>query len=126
MKALLLRLATHEADAETCVRVIAYFDALAERRASPEALVRATSGVAKCCSGFQLGDDQMWRFSPGATPFMKDASNATVRTEFDVNGRPACSSRTSRRYVRLEFREVVAARRRTGRGLRFVRGFTIK
>jgi hypothetical protein len=43
MKGLLLRLATHEADAETCVRVIAYYDALVERRASPEAQVRATS-----------------------------------------------------------------------------------
>jgi DNA-binding PucR family transcriptional regulator len=90
MKGLLLRLATLDADAETCVRVIAYFDALVERRASPEALVRATSGVAECCSGLQLGDDRMWRFSPGGDALSKDASNATVRTEFDINGTPAC------------------------------------
>jgi sugar diacid utilization regulator len=32
----------------------------------------------------------MWRFSPGGDALPKDASNATVRTEFDINGTPAC------------------------------------
>ena len=48
MRGLLLRLSALDADAESAVRVIAYFDALVARSTDPAALVRATAALAEC------------------------------------------------------------------------------
>ncbi|SHM22363.1 helix-turn-helix domain-containing protein [Cryptosporangium aurantiacum] len=74
MKGLLLRLSALDADAEAAVRVIAYFDALVEHRATVAALVRATAGLAECACGLELPDGRVLRFDaegerlPGSTP----------------------------------------------------------
>lgn len=86
MRGLLMRLSALDADAETAVRVISYFDALVERRATPQALVRATSGLAQCNCGLELGDGRGWRFTPVGTALSGDDYEASVRANFDVNG----------------------------------------
>ncbi|MFB9323894.1 PucR family transcriptional regulator, partial [Cryptosporangium minutisporangium] len=68
MKGLLLRLSALDADAEAAVRVIAYFDALVEHRATAAALVRATAGLAECGCGIELADGTVLRFSPDGDP----------------------------------------------------------
>ncbi|MDT7670973.1 MAG: hypothetical protein QOC74_3756, partial [Pseudonocardiales bacterium] len=52
MKGLLLRLSALDSDAEAAVRVIAYFDRLVERAATPGEVVRATAALAECVVGW--------------------------------------------------------------------------
>ncbi|MFG1923456.1 helix-turn-helix domain-containing protein [Cryptosporangium sp. NPDC048952] len=68
MKGLLLRLSALDADAEAAVRVIAYFDALVEHRATAAALVRATAGLAECPCGLELPDGRILRYGPDGEP----------------------------------------------------------
>src|SRR5439155_1639899 len=51
MKGLLLRLSALDTGAESAVRVIGFFDALVERRASLETLLRSTAALAECPAG---------------------------------------------------------------------------
>ncbi|GLY47110.1 helix-turn-helix domain-containing protein [Lentzea sp. NBRC 102530] len=51
MRGLLLRLSGLDADAESAVRVIGFFDRLITERASLDALVRSTSELAGCAAG---------------------------------------------------------------------------
>jgi hypothetical protein len=69
MKGLLLRLSMVDADAEAAVRVIAYFDALVEHRATLAALVRSTAALAECPAGLTL---------PGRTPLRSTAEGRPV------------------------------------------------
>ncbi|GAA0281876.1 helix-turn-helix domain-containing protein [Cryptosporangium japonicum] len=68
MKGLLLRLSALDADAEAAVRVIAYFDALVEHRATPAALVRATAGLAECPCGLERPDGPVLRYDADGEP----------------------------------------------------------
>ncbi|MCW0213762.1 MAG: helix-turn-helix domain-containing protein [Pseudonocardia sp.] len=72
MEGLLLRLSALDADAEAAVRVIAYFDALVERRATPEELVRSTANLAECTAGWSRGAGQTLRTGPGGAPATGD------------------------------------------------------
>ena len=56
MKGLLLRLSALDSDAEAAVRVIAYFDRLVERAATPGEVVRATAALAECVVGWASSD----------------------------------------------------------------------
>ncbi|WP_084011159.1 hypothetical protein [Pseudofrankia sp. DC12] len=53
MKGLLSRLSALDADAESAVRVIAYFDALVAARADAATLVRAAATLAECGAGLE-------------------------------------------------------------------------
>ncbi len=64
MKGLLLRLSAVDADAEAAVRVIAYFDALVENRATPADLVRAAAALAECPAGLDAAGEEPLRFRP--------------------------------------------------------------
>ncbi|WP_035857344.1 PucR family transcriptional regulator [Cryptosporangium arvum] len=68
MKGLLLRLSALDADAEAAVRVIAYFDALVEHRATAAALVRATAGLAECPCGLERPDGPVLRYDADGEP----------------------------------------------------------
>ena len=54
MRGLLRKLSALDADAETAIRVIAYFDTLVERRATVVEVVRATAGLADCVVGVEV------------------------------------------------------------------------
>lgn len=84
MRGLLLRLSALDADAATTVRVISFFDALVEGHATPEALVRATSGLAECGCGMQFGEDRPWRFAPSGAELVGGADHVSGRAEFAV------------------------------------------
>ncbi|MDT7562032.1 MAG: hypothetical protein QOG76_656 [Pseudonocardiales bacterium] len=67
MKGLLLRLSALDSDAEAAVRVIAYFDRLVERAATPGEVVRATAALAECVVGWASSgspDAGALRFAP--------------------------------------------------------------
>jgi PucR C-terminal helix-turn-helix domain/GGDEF-like domain len=68
VKGLLLRLSAVDADAEAAVRVIAYFDALVERAATPVELVRAAAALAECPAGLDRPDAEPLRFRPDGSP----------------------------------------------------------
>ncbi len=76
MKGLLLRLSALDAGAEAAVRVIAYFDALVERGATPVELVRATAALAECPAGMDRPDAEPLRFRLDGSP----AAGAVVTT----------------------------------------------
>jgi hypothetical protein len=65
VKGLLLRLS---ADAEAAVRVIAYFDALVDRGATPVELVRAAAALAECPAGLDRPGAESLRFQPDGSP----------------------------------------------------------
>ncbi len=67
MKGLLLRLSTVDADAEAAVRVIAYFDALVEQRATLAQLVRSAAALAECPAGLERAGVGL-RFGPDGAP----------------------------------------------------------
>jgi hypothetical protein len=67
MKGLLLRLSMVDADAEAAVRVIAYFDALVEQRATLGALVRSVAALAECPAGLVRPGAEL-RLSPEGKP----------------------------------------------------------
>jgi hypothetical protein len=67
VKGLLLRLSALDSDAEAAVRVIAYFDRLVERAATPGEVVRATAALAECVVGWASSgnpDAGALRFAP--------------------------------------------------------------
>jgi hypothetical protein len=68
VKGLLLRLSAVDADAEAAVRVIAYFDALVERGATPVELVRATAALAECPAGMDRTGTEPLGFRPDGSP----------------------------------------------------------
>lgn len=65
MQGLLLRLSALDSDAESAVRLISFFDALIEQRASVEVLLRQSAAVAERAVGIQ---DEDGRFATRATP----------------------------------------------------------
>jgi hypothetical protein len=83
MKGLLLRLSAVDADAEAAVRVIAYFDALVERGATPVELVRAAAGLAECPAGLDRRGVEPVRFGPDSAPA---GSIATAAASSGSNG----------------------------------------
>ena len=85
MRSLLLRLSALDTDAATAVRVIDFFDALVERRASVEALVRATGGLAECACGMQLADGRQWRFAPTGEALSGDPHTMSGQVDFEVD-----------------------------------------
>ncbi|SPM30606.1 PucR family transcriptional regulator [Mycobacterium terramassiliense] len=90
MRGLLLRLSTLDADAATALKVIAFFDALVERHAGMDALVRATSGLAECGCGMRL-DGRQWRFGPtGNALTIEQECSVSGRAEFRANETAGC------------------------------------
>ncbi len=85
MRSLLLRLSALDPDAATAVRVIDFFDALIEHRASAEALVRATAGLAECGCGIRLADGRQWRFAPTGEALDGDPHTTSGQVDFEVN-----------------------------------------
>lgn len=81
VKGLLLRLSGLDADAEAAVRVIAYFDALVEHRATAEALIRATAGLGECGCGFETPDGRVLRFGPDGQPLTGPAGTPSTSAE---------------------------------------------
>ncbi|MDT3439370.1 helix-turn-helix domain-containing protein [Pseudofrankia sp. BMG5.37] len=67
MKGLLLQLSALDADAESAVRVIAYFDALVAARADAASLVRATAALAECGAGLETPDTGQVRYRQDGT-----------------------------------------------------------
>lgn len=67
MRGLLLRLSTMDADAEAAVRIIAYFDALIEQRATLAQLTRAAAALAQCPAGLERAGTGL-RFDPNGAP----------------------------------------------------------
>ncbi len=68
MKGLLLRLSMVDADAEAAVRVIAYFDALVEQRATVAMLVRSVAALAECPAGVAMPGAEPLRAGPEGKP----------------------------------------------------------
>ncbi|TQK18661.1 PucR-like helix-turn-helix protein [Microbacterium sp. SLBN-154] len=64
MKALLMKLSAMDSDAEAALRVIAYFDALTLRSATPEMIVRGTAALAETAAGLRTEDGVEHRFAP--------------------------------------------------------------
>ncbi len=85
MRSLLLRLSALDPDAATAVRVIDFFDALVEHRASAEALVRATAGLAECGCGIRLADGRQWRFAATGEALNGDPHPMSGQVDFEVN-----------------------------------------
>ncbi|HKS98110.1 MAG TPA: helix-turn-helix domain-containing protein [Rugosimonospora sp.] len=87
MKGLLLRLSTLDADAESAVRVIAFFDALVTERASLDALLRATAALAECPVGVEdprrgisaQAQPDTWAVAGPATRYRRPLSGASPR-----------------------------------------------
>ncbi|MBW0092460.1 helix-turn-helix domain-containing protein [Pseudonocardia sp. KRD-184] len=78
MEGLLLRLSAVDADAEAAVRVIAWFDALVERGASLNALVRATAALAECPAALVRPGEVDLRWGPDGRPVVQDAPSGEV------------------------------------------------
>ncbi|MDP9865879.1 MULTISPECIES: helix-turn-helix domain-containing protein [Streptosporangium] len=69
MRGLLLRLSTLDADAESAVRVIAYFDSLVQNHASVPVLLQATARLTQCPVGLvDAVTGRRLRVSPGGNP----------------------------------------------------------
>lgn len=64
MKALLMKLSAMDSEAEAALRVIAYFDALTLRSATPEMIVRGTAALAETTAGLRTEDGIEHRFAP--------------------------------------------------------------
>lgn len=77
MKGLLLRLSALDADAEAAVRVIAYFDALVEHRATAAELVRATAALAECVCGWEPEEGRGLGFDATGAPAATDGGQAS-------------------------------------------------
>ncbi|MGP3918699.1 helix-turn-helix domain-containing protein [Nonomuraea sp. 10N515B] len=80
MQGLLLRLSTLDADAESAVRVIAYFDSLLRDHVSAPVLLAATARLAQCPVGlFDAATGRRIRTSPGGAVDTPATSPAEVR-----------------------------------------------
>ncbi|OBH52690.1 hypothetical protein A5685_14700 [Mycobacterium colombiense] len=89
MRSLLLRLSALDADAAAAVRVIDFFDALAGHRASVEAMVRATAGLAECACGMRLADGRHWRFAPTGESLAGEPHFMSSQVAFEADNVPA-------------------------------------
>jgi hypothetical protein len=83
VKGLLLRLSAVDADAEAAVRVIAYFDALLEHRATLADLVRATAALAECPAGLERVGQPTIRFRPNGLPLDHPPANSPTNPPAD-------------------------------------------
>jgi PucR-like helix-turn-helix protein/diguanylate cyclase with GGDEF domain len=81
VKGLLLRLSAVDADAEAAVRVIAYFDALVMRGATPVELVRAAAALAECPAGLDRPAAAPVRFRPDGAPAGEVVISGSVEIE---------------------------------------------
>ena len=80
-----LRSLKSDADAETALEVIRYFDALVDGRIGAQELLRATGGLAGCGCGLELGDGRNWWYHPNGNAVLSVPSNATTHAFFDVD-----------------------------------------
>jgi hypothetical protein len=86
VKGLLLRLSAVDADAEAAVRVIAYFDALVERGATPVELVRAAAALAECPVGLDRPGLEPVRFGPDGAPADEVSGSAVISGSVAISG----------------------------------------
>jgi PucR C-terminal helix-turn-helix domain len=97
VKGLLLRLSALDADAEAAVRVIAYFDRLVERAATPSEVVRATAALAECAVGWApSGGTGTLRFAPNGVAV---AAEVPVQASGSAPVDPADSASTARVWL---------------------------
>ncbi|WP_344418403.1 helix-turn-helix domain-containing protein [Pseudonocardia ailaonensis] len=70
------------------MRVIAFFDMLLERRASPRALVQATAGLAQCVVGWRRSNGSVIRLAPSAAQSrqLNDPPSPSVELEIADHG----------------------------------------
>ncbi|ONI85677.1 hypothetical protein ALI22I_28335 [Saccharothrix sp. ALI-22-I] len=87
MRGLLRKLSTLDADAETAIRVIAYFDTLVESRAKLVEVVRATAGLADCVVGVELDGRPPMRHGPDGRPFAGEPGVVTGEAAIGESGR---------------------------------------
>jgi hypothetical protein len=83
MKGLLLRLSALDADAESAVRVIAYFDALVAARTDAAGLVRATATLAECGAGLETPRAGRVRYRADGSPAPANAAGEPGPAEPD-------------------------------------------
>ena len=80
MRALLLHIGKSDALAESGLKVIAYFDALVEHRATLEACVRAAAALSHCVAGLRDTTSPMWvRFDGRGLPVEGPPAPTTSR-----------------------------------------------
>jgi sugar diacid utilization regulator len=87
MKGLMLRLSQLDANAETALRIISVFDQLIEHRATLNAVVRTTAGLAECWA--TLTDETsgtLIRFDAAGRPSRTVPSYATVSSDVTIDG----------------------------------------
>jgi hypothetical protein len=130
VKGLLLRLSALDSDAEAAVRVIAYFDRLVERAATPGEVVRATAALAECVVGWASSgspDAGALRFAPngaevgaevpiqssGSAPVDPSDSASTARVWLERPGTSAPLDDLVLERLALTARLLGSARRRT-------------
>jgi hypothetical protein len=121
MKGLLLRLSGLDADAEAAVRVIAYFDALVEHRATVAALGRATAGLAECVCGLEQSEGRVLRFNVDGQTLAGPAEQASTSVDFgsgrvwlERTGGPAPLDELVLERAALAARILLAPAHRTG------------
>ncbi|MDV3128453.1 helix-turn-helix domain-containing protein [Mycobacterium sp. 21AC1] len=83
MQGLLLRLSETDA-AASAMRVIAFYDMLLERRASPRALVQATAGLAQCVAGWRNSNGVVVRLAPSSAESRQLKGPPTPSAELEV------------------------------------------
>jgi hypothetical protein len=83
MQGLLLRLSETDS-AASAMRVIAFFDMLLERRASPRALVQATAGLAQCVVGWRNGSGVVVRLAPSSAENARLDSPPSPSAELEI------------------------------------------
>ncbi|MGV9796842.1 hypothetical protein ACWDTP_02140 [Mycobacterium sp. NPDC003449] len=85
MQGLLLRLSETDA-AASAMRVIAFFDMLLERRASPRALVQATAGLAQCVVGWRNSNGVVVRLAPSTAESQRLKLPPSPSAELEIAG----------------------------------------
>lgn len=83
MQGLLLRLSETDA-AASAMRVIAFYDMLLERKASPRALVQATAGLAQCVVGWRNTNGVVVRLAPSSAESRRLKGPPTPTAELEV------------------------------------------
>ncbi|MCE6993587.1 helix-turn-helix domain-containing protein [Saccharothrix sp. S26] len=86
MRGLLRKLSALDADAETAIRVIAYFDTLVESRATVVEVVRATAGLADGVVGVELDGRPPVRLGPDGKPASRPVA-VTAQAAVGTSGR---------------------------------------
>lgn len=87
MRGLLRKLSALDADAETAIRVIAYFDTLVERRATLLEVVRSTAGLADCVVGVAVDGGPPLRHGPDGEPVVGEPGTVTAEAAIGESGR---------------------------------------